>query len=199
MQLANKIRLIAVGAKSAYTEEVQRILSIFEIVSYLAMALICVYFLVNRSKIDQTYPEKKWFVVILLLMLAVLPSALTAGMTAVDQGGAVLAFTLLWSMLLKIIVTYAPYLFMGIDKTRCSFASLGNSWVKTFVVSLIVCLVAFILIRVPVSCSSRSSYGNSNQGGYGDPYPGESFSDYMKRVDPGLYQDIKDRYDSIQP
>ena len=33
--------------------------------------------------------------------------------------------------------------------------------------------------------------------GYTAPEPGESFSDYVKRQDPDLYNDMQDRWDSL--
>lgn len=36
-----------------------------------------------------------------------------------------------------------------------------------------------------------------NDYGYGDPLPGESLPDYIKREDPELYNDMNDRYDRI--
>lgn len=48
--------------------------------------------------------------------------------------------------------------------------------------------------------NSYSSYGDSSYGSssfdYDDPDPGESFSDYVKRVDPDLYSDMLDIYNS---
>ena len=43
--------------------------------------------------------------------------------------------------------------------------------------------------------SSGSSSASSN--GYGNPKPGESFSDYVKREAPDLYNDMQDRYNSL--
>ncbi len=37
----------------------------------------------------------------------------------------------------------------------------------------------------------------SNDYGYGDPKPGESFVDYMKREDPDLYNSMKNNYESM--
>ena len=46
---------------------------------------------------------------------------------------------------------------------------------------------------------SYSSSGSSvGKGGYDMPRSGESFSDYVKRVDPGLYGDMKDIYDNLK-
>ena len=46
------------------------------------------------------------------------------------------------------------------------------------------------------------SYSNDNYDydkgyGYTAPEPGESFSDYVKRQDPDLYNDMQDRWDSL--
>ena len=41
---------------------------------------------------------------------------------------------------------------------------------------------------------SNDSSGKTGAGGYDMPKEGESFSDYMKRVDPDLYDSITDRY-----
>ncbi len=55
------------------------------------------------------------------------------------------------------------------------------------------------------SYSSGSKYGSSssttkhNSGGYDMPNSSDkSFSDYVKRVDPDLYNDIKSNYDSLK-
>ncbi len=45
------------------------------------------------------------------------------------------------------------------------------------------------------SGSSGSSSGTTGSGGYDMPKEGESFSDYVKRVDPDLYNDMKGIYD----
>lgn len=51
------------------------------------------------------------------------------------------------------------------------------------------------------SSRSKTNYSSSSQHdndyGYGDPLPGESISDYIKREDPELYNDMSDRYNSI--
>ena len=49
------------------------------------------------------------------------------------------------------------------------------------------------------SSSKRKSYssGVTGAGGYDMPNKNDkSFADYVKRVDPGLYNDMKDRYNS---
>lgn len=50
------------------------------------------------------------------------------------------------------------------------------------------------------SSSHKNNYSNPSQSdndyGYGDPLPGESLPDYIKREDPDLYNDMKDRYDT---
>ncbi len=48
------------------------------------------------------------------------------------------------------------------------------------------------------SYSYSSSGGSVGKGGYDMPRSGESFSDYVKRVDPGLYGDMKDIYDNLK-
>ena len=54
------------------------------------------------------------------------------------------------------------------------------------------------------SYSSRPSYSYSSSGsstgagGYDMPHSGESFSDYVKRVDPGLYSDMESRYNGLE-
>lgn len=45
--------------------------------------------------------------------------------------------------------------------------------------------------------NSYSNYTKDNDYGYGDPKPGESLPDYIKREDPALYYDMKDSYDSM--
>ncbi len=52
------------------------------------------------------------------------------------------------------------------------------------------------------SKKKKNSYSNDSSsqkgaGGYDMPKEGESFSDYMQRVDPDLYDSINDRYDKI--
>lgn len=51
------------------------------------------------------------------------------------------------------------------------------------------------------SSGSKNNYSISSQSdndyNYGDPLPGESISDYIKREDPELYNDMSDRYNSI--
>lgn len=51
------------------------------------------------------------------------------------------------------------------------------------------------------SYGSKTTYKTSDSYdsdyGYGDPLPGESLSDYIKREDPELYNDMSDRYDRI--
>lgn len=45
--------------------------------------------------------------------------------------------------------------------------------------------------------NSGSSYSyDADDFGYGDPLPGESFSDYVKREDPDLYNDMQSNFDS---
>ena len=157
-----KVLNLVLGLGGTYPAEVQHILSIFEVIGALAMVLVCVYFLRNLGKIDMTYPDKKWFIVIILVMIATLPSAITSGMSMINESEGLFIFTVMWSILLNTIVSYAPYLFMGIDKTRCSFASQGKTPVKAIVASIIVFCLAFVLIRVPVSCSSGSSGSSSH-------------------------------------
>lgn len=41
------------------------------------------------------------------------------------------------------------------------------------------------------------SFQSDNDYGYGDPLPGESFVDYMKREDPDLYNSMKNDYESM--
>lgn len=54
------------------------------------------------------------------------------------------------------------------------------------------------------ACGSSSSYSSKsstkhNSGGYDMPNSSDkSFSDYVKRVDPDLYNDIKSNYDSLK-
>lgn len=51
------------------------------------------------------------------------------------------------------------------------------------------------------SSNSSSNYSNYdyNKGyGYTEPKSGESFSDYIKRQDPDLYNSMQDRYDSLK-
>ncbi len=64
--------------------------------------------------------------------------------------------------------------------------------------------VAIILYACEDSSSSssrKSSSGGkvtgSGAGGYDMPNENESFSDYVKRVDPELYKSMTDRYDSV--
>ena len=45
--------------------------------------------------------------------------------------------------------------------------------------------------------ASDYGYDYSNDYGYDMPNPGESFSDYVQRVDPDLYDSITDRYNSL--
>ena len=45
--------------------------------------------------------------------------------------------------------------------------------------------------------TSSGSSSSSNPYGYGDPKPGESLVDYIKREDPGLYNDMKKNYESM--
>lgn len=45
--------------------------------------------------------------------------------------------------------------------------------------------------------SSNKNNSNKGAGGYDMPNPGESFSDYVQRVDPDLYDSITDRYNSL--
>lgn len=46
--------------------------------------------------------------------------------------------------------------------------------------------------------SNKGSNSNKGSGGYDMPKEGESFSDYVQRVDPDLYDSITDRYNSLQ-
>lgn len=50
------------------------------------------------------------------------------------------------------------------------------------------------------SSYNSSSYSSSKSSSYDydDPKAGESFSDYVKRVDPGLYSDLEDIYNSLE-
>lgn len=53
--------------------------------------------------------------------------------------------------------------------------------------------------RPSYSYSNYSKSGSSvGAGGYDMPRSGESFSDYVKRVDPGLYRDMEDRYNNLK-
>ena len=45
--------------------------------------------------------------------------------------------------------------------------------------------------------SYSNDYDYDKGYGYTAPEPGESFSDYVKRQDPDLYNDIQDRWDSL--
>lgn len=77
--------------------------------------------------------------------------------------------------------------------------------------ALIVMLVFLVIGATPLrsllgrsSYSPRPSYSYSNSGssvgagGYDMPHSGESFSDYVKRVDPGLYSDMESIYDNLK-
>ena len=44
---------------------------------------------------------------------------------------------------------------------------------------------------------SKNNNNNTGSGGYDMPKEGESFSDYVQRVDPDLYDSITDRYESL--
>ncbi len=85
----------------------------------------------------------------------------------------------------------------------------GNS--KGMVIGVVVVIVLFAIMIGACSGSSSSSRsysggssysgssGSSNKrNGYDMPNEGESFSDYVKRVDPGLYQDMTDIYNSAK-
>ena len=45
--------------------------------------------------------------------------------------------------------------------------------------------------------SYSNDYDYDKGYGYTAPEPGESFSDYVKRQDPDLYNDMQDRWDSL--
>jgi hypothetical protein len=45
--------------------------------------------------------------------------------------------------------------------------------------------------------NNKNNNSNKGAGGYDMPNPGESFSDYVQRVDPDLYDSITDRYNSL--
>ena len=47
------------------------------------------------------------------------------------------------------------------------------------------------------SYSNDYDYDYDKGYGYTAPEPGESFSDYVKRQDPDLYNDMQDRWDSL--
>lgn len=44
---------------------------------------------------------------------------------------------------------------------------------------------------------SSNSYSDYDSGGYDMPVQGESFSDYVKRVDPDLYNDMRTNWDNL--
>ena len=46
--------------------------------------------------------------------------------------------------------------------------------------------------------NKNNNNSNKGAGGYDMPNPGESFSDYVQRVDPDLYDSITDRYNSLK-
>ena len=47
------------------------------------------------------------------------------------------------------------------------------------------------------SYSNNNDYDYDKGYGYTAPEPGESFSDYVKRQDPDLYNDMQERWDSL--
>ena len=61
------------------------------------------------------------------------------------------------------------------------------------------CLIFIIIMAFLLySCSNNSSKSSSNNSyGYGNPKPGESLSDYMKREDPSLWNDMENRWDTL--
>lgn len=74
---------------------------------------------------------------------------------------------------------------------------------RNFTVAVALILILLIL---PHIIEFTSDSGKSNNDGYDydkgygytEPYKGESVSDYIKRQDPDLYNDIVDRYNSLE-
>ncbi|MBE7053190.1 MAG: hypothetical protein E7391_02815 [Ruminococcaceae bacterium] len=64
-------------------------------------------------------------------------------------------------------------------------------------ISLLLLLVACDSSSSDYSSSSSSSYDYDKGYGYTAPKSGESFSDYVKRQDPDLYNDMKNRWNSL--
>lgn len=69
-----------------------------------------------------------------------------------------------------------------------------------------ICLLSVILILSLTACGSSnysSDYDNDSDYdydkgyGYTEPEPGESLSDYIKRQDPDLYNDMEERWNSL--
>lgn len=63
-----------------------------------------------------------------------------------------------------------------------------------------ICLLSVILILSLTACGSSnysSDYDYDKGYGYTEPEPGESLSDYIKRQDPDLYNDMEERWNSL--
>ena len=63
-----------------------------------------------------------------------------------------------------------------------------------------ICLLSVILILSLTACGSSnysSDYDYDTGYGYTEPEPGESLSDYIKRQDPDLYNDMEERWNSL--
>lgn len=64
-------------------------------------------------------------------------------------------------------------------------------------------IIGFIIgllfvIWINFGCSTDNSSSNTGRGGYDMPNSGDtSVSDYIKRVDPELYNDMRDRYNDM--
>lgn len=69
------------------------------------------------------------------------------------------------------------------------------------IVAMIVMMVIMSILLAGCSGSSYSYSGGSSsskRNGYDMPKQGENFSDYVKRVDPDLYKDMKKQYDTAK-
>ena len=61
-----------------------------------------------------------------------------------------------------------------------------------------ICLLSVVLILSLTACGS-SNYSSDYDKGYGytEPESGESLSDYIKRQDPDLYNDMEEHWNSL--
>lgn len=69
---------------------------------------------------------------------------------------------------------------------------------KTMIIVLVIVIMAFMLAQCNSSPSySSSSHSSKGAGGYDMPNSSDKgFSDYVKRVDPDLYNSMKKNYDT---
>ena len=59
-------------------------------------------------------------------------------------------------------------------------------------------LMIAIMLCFFTGCGSSSSYDYDKGYGYTAPKDGDSFSDYFKRQDPDLYNNVRDRWNSLK-